>query len=546
LAANAQEIKDRLRDLKSERGTYDSHIDEIVQYLIPFRQRVTSQNTLGQKTMDFIMDSTPTHSLLLFAAGLCGLLTNASVPWYAITTENDDLMDNQDVKRYIDIVKQTFDSVLNKSNFYNQIHEVYLDLGSFGTGLLFVGEHHRHLCYFKAISPAQTYIGENRYDEIDTLYRVFRLTARQMVHWWGIGKVSEKVQEAAKSKPFETFEIIHAVYPRKDRDPGKIDKLNKPYVSAYVESEAIKILVEDGYDEFPYMVPRFFVMSGETYGRGPGMLALPDVKMLNRMEKDILASGQKKLNPPLLLPNDGFVGQLKLVPGAANFFRADSNMQEKIGTFPVADDLGYAEEKLEQKRNQIRSIFYNDMLQLVQDADMTATEFLKRAEEKLRLLGPLEGRTRSDLFSPMFDRIFSIFLFRGVLPPPPRVLWGENLKIDYISPLAKAQRTAEVESISRTIQMLGMVGQVKPEVFDNFDLDEISKAIAEINGLPSKLILSDDQVKIIREARAQQLAAHQQAAMLSELGKQIPNLSKEPGKGSPMEAIMGMGQEQMQ
>jgi hypothetical protein len=546
MAAEVQELIDQLNQLKADRGTWDAHVDEIVENIIPFRQRVSSKLTPGAKAMDKIMDSSPTHALLLWGAGLCGMLTNASVPWYTVTTEDPALADDQEVKWYLDIVKTRFEAVFNKANFYNQIHEVYLDIGSLGTGPLFVGEHPRHICHFKAVSPGECYISTSQYDVVDTLFRVFTMTARQMAQKWGENKVSDKVRENLKTKPFNQIEVCHAVYPRKLRDSNKIDNQNKPYACVYFETESKQKLNESGYNEFPYMVPRFFVMSGETYGRGPGEIALPDVKMLNRMEKDILASGQKKLSPPLLLPDDGIIGQLRLIPNGLNFYRGDTDAQKVIGVFPTADDLGYAEQKLDQKRNQIRNIFYNDMLQLVHDQDMTATEVLKRIEEKLRLMGPLLGRLQSELYNLLFDRMFEIMLRNQVLPIPPQVLWGANLKIDYISPLAKAQRVAEADGISRTMQQIALLAQADPSVLDNFDLDGTAKDIAEINGFPLKRIRDPKQVQEIRAQRAQQQQQQQQAMALAEAADKIPALSQEPGAGSPMDMLMNMGRENMQ
>jgi len=549
MATEAKTIKDKFSQLESDRGTYSAHLDELVDNLMPFRQNYNRRET-GAKKLEKILDSTGVHGLLLFAAGIMGKMTNAGSDWFDITTEIDELSAINEVKLWLDKLKRAYINIFNKSNFYAQLHECYIDIGGFGMGPFSCLEHPRTLCYFKAISPIETYISDNRYGEVDTVYRLFTMTARQMVQQWGEAKLSDSVQVAAKDKPFTTFEIIHGIYPRNDRQPGKEDKVNKPIASCYIERNSVTLLSESGFEDMPIMIPRFFIASGEVYGRGPGMLALPDVKMLNRMESDILKAGQKKLSPPLLVPDDGFMGPLKLIPNGLNFFRSDrrSTMQDNIGAFPVPDDLGYAEEKLKQKRDQIRSIFYNDMLQTFHDAQMTATEVLKLAEERLQLLGPFQGRMNSELYNPTFDRIFGIMLRNGAMPAPPEIMMGQSLKINYINPLSKVQRTTEADGIARTFAFLAPLHQAGLPVMDNLDIDGAIRDFAEISGFPSKRINSTDIIEQTRKARAEQQAVEAKAAQAAQIAeiatKAVPALSKGAEPNSLMSALMGAGGEE--
>ncbi len=43
----------------------------------------------------------------------------------------------------------------------------------------------------------------------------------------------------------------------------------------------------------------------EVYGRSPAMTVLPEIKMVNEMSQTVLNAGQKALDPPLLLQEDG-------------------------------------------------------------------------------------------------------------------------------------------------------------------------------------------------------------------------------------------------
>ncbi len=539
MAAKATDLKQRLSDLKNARSTWESHWQEIVEYILPFRQGITTKDVAGTKKMTQIFDSTATHALQLFAAGLCSRLTNASLRWFRVMPENYRLAENKRVKMWLEEVEQIYNIVFNKSNFYTAIHESYIDEAAFGTSAMYIGVHPRWKAYFDTLNLAECYVALNQYGQIDTVFREYEMTARAMQQKWG-NKISDKAKAHLESnKPDENVMVLHAVYPRKDRDTAKVDNRDMKWAEVYMEPDGEHIINESGYKEFPYCISRYFVASGEVYGRGPGMIALPDVKMLQQMEQDILKAGQKKLSPPILLPSDGFLGPIKLTPNGINFYRGDAAMQEKIGVFPAPEDLGYAEEKLEQKRNQIGRIFFNDLMLLAQDKEMTATEFVQVAQEKMQMLGPFLGRLQTEKFNPLFDRVFNILWDAGEIPPPPMELIraGGGLRIDYISPLAKAQKNSENRGIMQTFGFVGQIAAVTPDILDVMDWDESVRRVGENSGMPQTLIRSPEDVAGIRQMRQKKQQAMEMAQMMQEAGKTVPALSKGPEPGSPMEQI---------
>jgi len=539
MAAKATDLKQRLSDLKNARSTWESHAQEIIDYLMPFRQGIINKDVEGTKKMTKIYDSTGTQALQLFAAGLCSRLTNASLKWFRVGPENRALKNSRNVKLWMQEVEEIYYWVYNKSNFYTTINETYLDEGGLGTSVIYVGNHPDWKVYYDFLNLGECYPAMNQYGQIDTNFREYEMSARAMQQKWG-NKISDKAKAHIESnKPDENVMVLHAVYPRKDRDTAKVDNRDMKWAEVYMEPDGEHIINESGYREFPYCISRFFAASGETLGRGPGMIGLPDVKMLQQMEQDILKAGQKKLSPPVLLPSDGFLGPIKLTPNGINFYRGDASMQEKIGVFPAPEDLGYAEEKLEQKRNQIRRIFFNDLMVLAQDKETTATEFIQVAQEKMQMLGPFLGRLQTEKFNPLFDRTFNILWDAGEIPPPPPELIraGGGIKIDYISPLAIAQKNAETQGIMQTAGFTGQIAAVNPDIVDIIDWDESVRRVAENSGMPQTLLRSPEDVAGIRQMRQKKQQAMEMAQMMQEAGKTVPALSKGPEPGSPMEQI---------
>jgi hypothetical protein len=544
----AQRIKQRISTLETERTTWATHCQEIVRYLMPFRADVMTPeaNIKGVKKMQYIYDSTGTFALLLFAAGLASRMANRAIPWFKVGCEIEELEDIREVKIWLEELQRIYYQVFNKSNFYTADHEAYIDDGGFGQSVMFIGKHPRWRVYFDSINVGECYVAANEYRQIDTLYRKFNLTARNVSRWFG-DKASSQVRGYLESnRPHEEIPVIHAVEPQIDRDTSKRDNKNMPWRSVYLENSTNTILDESGFKEFPYVVSRYFVASGEVYGRGPGMVALPDVKELQQKKQDILKAGQKKLSPPLLLPHDGFMGQpIRLTPSGINFINTDAKMSDKIGVFPVAQDLGYEETDLEATRNRIGQVFFNDLMILAQAKEVTATEFIQVAQEKMQMLGPFLGRLQTERYNPIFDRVFNILWDAGEIPPPPPVLIqnGGQLRIDYISPLAKAQRASESQGIVQAVGFAGQTAQVDPSVLDVIDLDEAIRHVAENAGMPQKMIRSVEDVAAIRQAKAEQAQQLQQQQMLLEGAKTLPALSKGPEPGSPMDALAQMMQQ---
>ena len=327
-----------------------------------------------------------------------------------------------------------------------------------------------------------------------------------------------------KKDPYQEIEIIHAVYPRADFNPNKKDKKNMPFESVYMEYKNKNELSVSGFKEFPFVVPRYLKASHEIYGRSPAMTALPDVKMLNEMSKTTIKAAQKQVDPPLLVPDDGFLLPVRTVPGGLNFYRSGTRDRIEPLNIGANNPLGLNME--EQRRDAIRAVFYVNQLMMQDGPQMTATEVIQRNEEKMRLLGPVLGRLQSELLKPLIDRVFNILLRNNQLPQAPEFLSGQDIEIEYVSPLAKAQKSTELQSIMRAIEILGSLANVAP-VFDYINFDNLVKHLAEIVGVPQKLLKSQSQVTAERQqAQQQEQMQMQQVQQMAKAGGDIAPLAK--------------------
>ena len=520
----AKILLSRFDRLKTQRQNWESHWQEVADYMQPRKADVTKTRSKGDKRTELIFDGSPLQSVELLAASLHGMLTNPSTPWFSLRFKQDDMENEDEAKEWLEDATEVMYAAFNKSNFQQEIFELYHDLITFGTAAMFIEEDDEDILKFSTRHINEIFIAENDKGRIDTVFRKFSLSARAVIQKFG--NVSINIETKAKKDPYEEVEIMHAVYPRSDFDPKKQDKDNMPFESVYLDAESGDELSVSGFREFPFVVPRYLKASHEIYGRSPAMTALPDVKMLNEMSKTTIKSAQKQVDPPLLVPDDGFMLPVRTVPGGLNFYRAGT--RDRIEPLNIGANTPLGLNMEEQRRNSIRNAFYVNQLMMQNGPQMTATEVIQRNEEKMRLLGPVLGRLQSELLKPLIDRAFAILMRRNLFAQAPDFLSGQDIEIEYVSPLAKAQKSTELSSIMRAIEIMGSLSNVAP-VFDHINMDKLVRHLTSIVGVPQKILKPQAEINAERQeqaAQAEQQQQMQQMQQVAQAGRDIAPLAK--------------------
>ena len=510
----AEQIIRRFEQLKSSRINWEDHWQELADYVLPRKDDIYRTRTYGEKKYNKIFDSTGIHANELLASALHGMLTNPSTQWFELTTGDELLDQDDDIRLWLQTAVRQMHKVLNNSNFQTEIHEVYLDLGSFGTSCMRIEEDEEDVIRFQSRPIYEAYIDQNNKGSIDTVYRSFFWGARQIQQEFGDDILTDSMKQQIKGKPNDRndqYEVIHAVEPIDTHYDGpKLKDKGFLYRSVYVLRETKDILSYSGFKEFPYLIPRWTKIAGEVYGRSPAKKALADIKMINQVMKTTIRSAQKTVDPPLMMPDDGILLPIKTAPGGINYYRAGS--ADKIEPLQTGSRVDFGFQMMEQIRMRIREAFFIDQLQLGSGPQMTATEVSQRTEEKLRLLGPILGRQQFELLRPLIDRQFNIMMRRGLFPPPPPALSEIVLQVQYSSQIAKAQRSADAQSFMRVFNIVGPLMQAKPEMLDNLNGDQLLRYVSRAYGLPEEVLNPLDEVIGQRQAREQQLAMEEQMA----------------------------------
>ena len=549
--ANYEYIKKRLDRLGQERGTWEVNWQEILDYVMPRKADVVTLRTRGEKRTEVLFDSTAITANNLLAASLQGTLTSPSLPWFSIKLRDEELNEDRDVQLWLEDTARRMYDTFNETNFNTEVHEMYLDLCSIGTAALFVEEGSKGFdtdgIHFNCLHIAEYYIQESIDGKVDTLYRKYKLTARQAVQEFGFDNVGEKIQTASKERPDHKFNFIHAVEPTADyeRSTGKSATKLK-FHSCHVCEEDKMVVRTGGYNEFPYLVPRWSKATGEIFGRSPSFNALPDIKTLNKAVEIGLKAWAKAIDPPLLVQDDGVIGRVRMTPAGITVIRNDGAVKPlQIGTNWQITDL-----KENQLRTAIRQAYYSDQLQLQEGPQMTATEVQVRYELMQRLLGPTLGRFQSEFLNPLIERVFGIMYRAGALMQEPDIIKGTKIDIEYLGPLARSQRMEESVAIERLYSLAMNIAQIDPAIMDNIDHDEAVRLRGKLLGVPKTVLRGKDDVDNMRTMRAEQAQMAQMAQEQQALGKaqkdqaQAAKILADPNVSSGLEdTVNEMGME---
>ena len=545
MSKGVHDLLSRYRSLKAERRVWESHWQDLAEVFLPRRADFTTTQVAGGKRTERIFDGTPMLARRGLAAAVDGLLKPKTSRWFRLRPRDPELEADDAVKRWVELAEERLWSALYdpRAKFVQRTAEVDDDLVTFGTGVLFVGEAAGlDRLLFRSVPLKNALLVEGAEGDVDSLFLLMELSARQAAERFGRARLGAKTLEALEgpeAKPDRRFAFLQAVFPRRERDPRRAGAADLPFASLVVDVESQHKVGEGGFHDFPFALPRWDTASGEVYGRSPAMLALPDANSLQEMGKTLLVAGHKATDPPLLAADDSVLGAIKTFPGGITYF--DAETVRDLGRLPVTPlqsgaNVPLGREMQNDTRDQIWQAFFRNVLQLPVGApSMTATEVLERKDEFLRTIGPVFGRLEADYPAVIVERAFGLLDRAGAFPERPERLQGRRLRFSFASPVEQARRQVEAAGAARAVELLAPFVSAQPEIMDHFDGDAIARDTPEIFGLPQRWLRPSETVEGLREGRAQAQQAAALAAALGGAGGAVPG-TEGGAEGPPAEA----------
>ncbi len=522
---HVKQLLRRWRSLKGDRATWDSHWDDLARVMLPRRLGFVTSTTPGEKRVDDLYDGTAMQAARGLANALGTMMRDGQFFFLRggedadeHTDEAKDWMADSELR-----IREALESP--RSRFRQATGEADLDMVVFGTAVLFEAEGRSldHLL-FQSVHLKDACVFFNDEGEAEGIFRSRSYPLREIGRLFKPASLSTQTQkmlrDAKDADLDKKIAFLHAVVPRADGRADAMLARNLPWAGMWIEVEAQHLVKSEGFHEFPFIVPRWDTSSGESYGRSPGMIALPDANTSQAIGETMLVAGQRAADPPLGAPADGAFHEINTFPGGISYYDVETAAQVRGNPFfPIENgaNMPLTRDMQRDTRDQIWNAFFKNVLRLPTDGpQMTATEINQRREEFIRETGSVFGRLESDYTAPMIERAFRIMLRAGAFLPIPESLQGSAIRFEYQSPLTKMRQQMESAAAQEWVQSQVQLSQAKPEALDLINADEFGRFTAEAAGIPHGIINGADAVAALRAERAEDKAEAKQSAQVDQ------------------------------
>lgn len=526
--------KDMLRDRQVWERRWKRIRDYQLPYIGEFEDTQDSTNPARRRD-DKMLQGEAWQSAQVFSAGIQSGLTPPSRQWFKFAFSDPELNKDVGATKVLDQRQEIMQAVLAGSNFYNSVHSCYLEL-PFGQAPLAIFPDAKKGVRFQPLTIGTYALEVGGDGTVQRLLRKYRLTLEQVVECFGREALPERYKNQYEMNRLDgkKFTVYWLVEPNTDREPGKLGRLNMPYRSMYwmKGSNDNEWLYVGGFEEFPVPVARYIVTGMDAYGKGPGWFAEGDVNSLQVMEKDKLLGIEMGVKPPVAVTQDVMnYGGVNIVPGGLTKL-SDANSAVRP-LFQVGLDIDHVSAEIQLTKESIRRAYAADlflMLDNIDNGQMTAREIIERQQEKLQQLGPVVQRLQDEFLNSILERVYNILDRSGVFPPIPddvmELLSGQVMKIDYVSPLAQAQKISGLVNIEQGVGFTLQIAQAWPDAVKVIDPLATVEKYLEILGAPAAMRRSKEEVQQMIQAEQEAMQQAQQEQQAMQMAQALPGITQ--------------------
>lgn len=556
----------RLLAMRVNRYSWWVHWRELADYFLPRRYKwiiTPNQMARGSPINQHIIDNTGTFAARNLAAGLLSGKTNPLRPWLKMMVNRIDSTGTNPISLWLAECERLMYLIFRESNFYYAMAQFYYDLVIFGTAVIIGYEDFEDvMCWYNPCA-GEYYVDIDGAYRPCILYREFTMTIGAVVDEFGYDNCTATVQASydIKDGSGRTREIIvaHAIEPNDDGKAFGIPARFK-FRECYWEwggstspqsgqQMPPAFLRKKGFYEQPHAIGRWDLVSNDPYGRSPAMDGLGDQMQLQLETRRKAQAIDKMVNPPLVADVQLKNQPASLLPGGVTYVSnfAQTGKAAIASIYDTKFDIAAVTEDLNEVRERLKKVFFNDLFQVASQfetrSNVTAFEWDMRRSEAMLMLGPVMERIDHEVLKPIVERQFSVAMRAGILPPAPQEIQGQEINIEFVSMLGQAQDATQAGSIERVFSFVGTLVGAAPDVMDKLDTDYAIDKYSTLLRNDPKMIRSEDEVKQIRNFRAQQAAKQEQAAQVADLataGKTLAETNLN-APGSALNALVGAG-----
>ena len=523
-------LQERYEHLKLLRAGHEEMLSDAQKYVAPNKARFTGSMGLTSNREDDqskpIYDSTPVWANQMFANGLSSYLIPKADRWAYLKPEGTpsaELKDDELI--FLERLSDTDSHIYATpaSQFYAASHEAFHDIGSFGNAVVYVNRD-KAIPNFKSCALADSFFDVNDEGTVDTMfYRKFLSTKA----------LAQQFPDVVNTKGFDPYaankkyELVFSVEPSNDpaaRKGGRIGN-QRPYKVSYWVPELDAVLLQTGKSYFPFIVPRWMVIAGEVLGRGPAATCMSQIRVLNKMVKEILRSAEIANNPPLVAEDDSIMLPITYGAGQVLFHEAGSPMPQPLTS---GSQPNLTLEMISNYQGQITKSFFVDQIIREQKKErQSVTEIHDERGQMLQQLGPLLARQESEYLAPSIEHVIDFLQDKNhpVMQSAPESLAGRGLEIVYTSPAAHAQYAGAISNMSGFLQDITPLLQQDPSMAESLDTHNLFDNYARMRNIPRNVVKSKDEVTAAREQREEAESQQQQAAAMPQMAGAMKDIA---------------------
>ncbi|MFT3708032.1 MAG: portal protein [Archangium sp.] len=523
-----QRLRVRHAALRDEASTWRDEWEQISEQMRPrgFRRSRADANRADRSKQREIINFTPVEARRTLASGMMTGITSPSRPWFRLIESDPEISEDPEVKDWLVKVTRALLNLLARSNVYKGLHGLYDDIGTYGTAAMHVELDTEDGARAYNFTVGTYVLAASERGNVDTIFRECSLTVEQLVTKFGRENCSRSTQKLYDDGQLDKrVDVTHAIYPNRGYVEGRFGQEGKQWCSDWWEDSSgsaddAAFLRESGYDRFPVLCPRWVRNHEDVYGTGPGHDALGDSKALQLDERRKAQAVDKIVAPPMAAPFSAAGTPISLLPGETTFLDGlgggGQALRPAIDVNPNV--VTVAENASRQKEDRIRRAFFAHLWLLIteQTGNMTATEVDQRREEKLQQLGAVLEGLNDEALDPLIDLLFDICVALGDVPQSPEVLEGRDVRPEYISVMAAAQKLLATTGLERVAAFVMGIAKMDPNVMDKVDWEKLIEEYADAVGVPPAVLKTEEAVKAIRTAKAKIQAQAAQMQVLQQ------------------------------
>ena len=472
-----------------KRLEWEQDWNECYSYALPQKSGLFNGGQFSRKKNYDIFDSTAENGVEQLAGSILSELTPPWSKWFGLGfgIDEKDLDSKSEKYKELDKIQKILQSHFDRSNFYVEAHQCYLDLISIGTAVMLMEENQvgdASAFKFTAVPMNEIALEENVNGKLDTVFRRSCFSLIDLKQKFLNVEFDEKQIANINKNPDEKIVVIEAVLPR----ITSCGQQGYNYVAFALDENNIfgrgdKFVLKTGvFAVSPFICFRWMKVSSEVYGRSPVMMALPDIKTANKVVELILKNASIAVSGVWQADDDGVLNieNISLAPGTIIPKAVGSSGLTPLRT---GADFDVSQLVLSDLRSKINHSLLIDQLYTSSTSKMTATEVIERTNHISRILGATYGRLQSEFLTPVILRAISILKRRGEISDI--FVDGREVDLKYQSPLAKNQAVRDAENILSWIKTLAELGE---EATSLIDKKAVALWLAKTFSVPENLI----------------------------------------------------------